>query len=209
MEYNKSLFHKKALLLCAIGKECYDRGWSPATSSNYSLRFNDETCVLTSSGKHKGRLQPEEILLVDMHGQSVGSNTGKPSAETLLHTQLYQFDKSIGAVLHTHSPNSVMISEFLGKDVLVLEGWELLKALSGINTHETKVTVPIFENTQDIACLAQQVNEKMKSSHLHAYLIKGHGIYTWGKDLDECFRHLEALESLMAYELTRLSLKHS
>ena len=100
-----------------------------------------------------------------------------------------------------------MISEFLGKDVLVLEGWELLKALSGINTHETKVTVPIFENTQDIACLAQQVNEKMKSSHLHAYLIKGHGIYTWGKDLDECFHHLEALESMMEYELKRLTLK--
>lgn len=84
MEYSKSLFHKKALLLCAIGKECYDRGWSPATSSNYSLRFNDETCVLTSSGQHKGRLQPEDILLVDMHGQSVGANIGKPSADTFI-----------------------------------------------------------------------------------------------------------------------------
>lgn len=207
MEYNKSVFHKKALMLCAIGKECYERGWSPATSSNYSIRFADDSCVLTSSGKHKGRLQPEDILLVDMQGQSVGANTGRPSAETLLHTQLYQFDKRIGAVLHTHSPNSVMISEFLGKDVLELEGWELLKALSGITTHETKIDVPIFENTQDIAGLAQQVNDKMQSSQLHAYLIKGHGIYTWGKDLDECFRHLEALESMMEYELKRLTLK--
>lgn len=208
MEYNKSLFHKKALLLCAIGKECYDRGWSPATSSNYSIRFNDDTCALTSSGKHKGRLQPEDILLVNMQGVSVGAHNGKPSAETLLHTQLYQFNPDIGAVLHTHSPNSVMISEFLGKDALVLEGWELLKALSGVNSHDVKIEIPIFNNTQDIAALANLVNDKMKTQNLHAYLIKGHGIYTWGKDLDECSRHLEALESLMAYELTRLTLKN-
>ena len=207
MEYNKSVFHKKALMLCAIGKECYDRGWSPATSSNYSIRFNQESCVLTSSGKHKGRLQPEDILLVDMQGNKVSETHAKPSAETLLHTQLYQFDSNINAVLHTHSPNSVMISEFLNKDSLELKNWELLKALSGIGTHEVTINIPIFENTQDIEALAMQVEAVMSTTTLHAYLIKGHGIYTWGKDLDECFRHLEALESLMGYELTRLTLK--
>ena len=204
MDYNQSFLHQKALLLCAVGKECYDNGWSPATSSNYSIRYDHKLCAITSSGKHKGRLQPEDILLVDFSGTAI--SPGKPSAETLLHTQLYQYDENIGAVLHTHSPASVMLSQFLKSDNLKIQGWELLKALPGIKSHEESVTIPIFNNNQDIKKLSQLVDEKIKKSTFHAYLIKGHGIYTWGKNLDECFCHLEALESLMEYELTALKL---
>ena len=205
MQYQQSVLHQKSLLLCAIGKECYELGWSPATSSNYSIRYDNKHCAITSSGKHKGRLQPEDILLVDFSGTPI--TQGKPSAETLLHTQLYQADDKIGAVLHTHSPASVMLSQFLTSNKLVLQGWELLKALPGILSHEESVTIPILNNSQNIKALAKEVDEKMKTEDLCAYLIKGHGIYTWGKSLDDCFRHLEALEALMSYELTALSLK--
>ncbi len=204
MQYQQSILHQKSLLLCAIGKECYELGWSPATSSNYSIRYDNKHCAITSSGKHKGRLQPEDILLVDFSGVPI--TQGKPSAETLLHTQLYLADENIGAVLHTHSPASVMLSQFIKTDKLVLQGWELLKALPGISSHEDSVTIPIFDNSQDIQALADKVNQEIKQNELCAYLIKGHGIYSWGKNIDDCFRYLEALEALMNYELTALSL---
>jgi len=193
-------FQRKAQQLCDYGKICYERGWSPATSSNYSIRLNDDLCALTSSGKHKGQLTPQDILVVDMQGQAV--TQGKPSAETLLHTQLYQFDRTIGAVLHTHSPNAVLVSHITRADSLRIEGWELLKALNGITTHDTHIDIPVFDNTQDIAQLAHEVDTVMAKQSIHAYLIRGHGIYTWGRDIEECFRHLEALECLMQYELT-------
>ena len=203
MQYQQSILHQKSLLLCAVGKECYELGWSPATSSNYSIRYDNKHCAITSSGKHKGRLQPEDILLVDFSGAAI--TQGKPSAETLLHTQLYKADENIGAVLHTHSPASVMLSQFIKSDKLVLQGWELLKALPGVSSHEDSVTIPIFDNNQDIQALADKVSQEMKKNELCAYLIKGHGIYSWGKNIDDCFRHLEALEALMNYELTALS----
>jgi len=203
MQYQQSILHQKSLLLCAVGKECYELGWSPATSSNYSIRYDNKHCAITSSGKHKGRLQPEDILLVDFSGAAI--TQGKPSAETLLHTQLYKADENIGAVLHTHSPASVMLSQFIKSDKLVLQGWELLKALPGVSSHEDSVTIPIFDNNQDIQALAEKVSQEMKQNELCAYLIKGHGIYSWGKNIDDCFRHLEALEALMNYELTALS----
>lgn len=197
-------FHQKALQLCAYGQICYQNGWSPATSSNYSIRLNSDCCALTSSGKHKGRLKPEDILVVDMQGNAL--TEGKPSAETLLHTQLYQHDANIGAVLHTHSPNSVLMSHINKTNHLDIEGWELLKAIQGIQTHETKITIPIFENTQNIDELAKEVDALMAQQTVYAYLIRGHGIYTWGQNIEECFRHLEALENLMHYELTLLKL---
>lgn len=208
-QINKADFHQKALQLCAYGKMCYERGWSPATSSNYSIRINQIACALTSSGKHKGRLQPEDILAVDMQGHAITTlnDKGKPSAETLLHTQLYQRDNKIGAVLHTHSPNAVLLSHLVQANHVRIEGWELLKALQGITTHNTSITIPIFDNTQNIAELAQQVDAHMAQNNIHGYLIRGHGIYTWGQDIDTCFRHLEALESLMQYELTLLNLR--
>ena len=204
MQYQQSILHQKSLLLCAIGKECYELGWSPATSSSYSIRYDNKHCAITSSGKHKGRLQPEDILLVDFSGTAI--TQGKPNTETLLHTQLYQSDENIGAVLHTHSPASTMLGQFINKPQLVLQGWELLKALPGVSSHEESIYIPIFKNSQDISTISKSVDERMKKSDFCAYLIKGHGIYTWGKSLEDCFKHLEALEALMTYELAALKL---
>ena len=194
-----------AIRLCEMGKILYQRNWSPATSSNYSIRINDHLCAITSSGKHKGQLETTDIMLVDWHGQA--HSTGKPSAETLLHTQIYQRDANQGAVLHTHSPTAVLLSQVWPTKQITLQGWELQKALQGETSHEDKIVIPIFANNQNIAELAQQVENYMQSEEQgHAYLIQGHGIYTWGRNMDECFRHLEALEHLLDYQLKLLTL---
>lgn len=201
-------FQQAAQALCDYGQILYQRNWSPATSSNYSVRLNDHSCAITSSGKHKGQLTSTDILVVDFQGQPL--TTGKPSAETLLHTQLYARDTSIGAVLHTHSPVSVILSQIWPESRLTLQGWELQKAFAGESTHENSISFPIFANTQDISTLATEVEADMQQhGQPYAYLIRGHGVYTWGKDLAECFRHLEALEHLLGYQLELLKIRHS
>ncbi|ASP40715.1 methylthioribulose-1-phosphate dehydratase [Bacterioplanes sanyensis] len=185
--------------LCDVSRRIYQRDWSPATSSNYSVRLDQQRCLITTSGRDKGQLQVDQLMQVDLHNQAL--TAGKPSAETALHTQLYRDIDGIGAVLHTHSQYAVMLSRMVGADELHIEGWELQKALAGQHTHEATIHIPIFANSQDIDLLAQQVSQRLDSQH-HApcYLIRGHGVYTWGQDLDECFRHLEALEHLFRYE---------
>lgn len=185
--------------LCQMSARIYQRDWSPATSSNYSVRVDHNTCLITTSGRDKGQLTAEQLMLVDMHNQP--QSPGKPSAETGLHTQLYRDFPATGAVLHTHSFYAVMLSRLLSDDQLLLQGWELQKALAGETTHEGTVCIPIVDNSQDIDQLSHQVSQRLQQQQTApAYLIRGHGVYTWGQDLNECFRHLEALEHLFRYE---------
>ena len=204
---NSRQFNHAAEQLCEYGRLIYHQDWSPATSSNYSMRLDKRHCALTSSGKHKGRLTPDDILVVNWQGQS--QTGGKPSAETLLHTQLYQRDATIGAVLHTHSLNSVLLSHLWPESCVTLTGWELQKAFNSQTSHEDTLLIPIFDNNQDIPQLAALVeNHMVQHGQGHAYLIRGHGIYTWGIDLDACYRHLEALEHLLRYQLELLRMSN-
>lgn len=183
------------------GRFLYGRGWSPATSSNYSTRLDEHTALLTVSGKHKGQLTLDDVLATNLAGESLEAGK-KPSAETLLHTQLYRLKPDVYAVLHTHSVNATVLSRLTQGDVLVLEDYELQKAFRGQTTHEGQIQVPIFDNDQDIERLAQQV-EPWLLAHPEAvgYLIRGHGLYTWGRDMAETLRHIEAFEFLFECEL--------
>ena len=132
------------------GQFLYGRGWSPATSSNYSARLSADQALLTVSGKHKGQLGEDDVLATDLDGNSLEPGK-KPSAETLLHTQLYRWQPAIGAVLHTHSVNATVLSRLTLADSLVFADYELQKAFAGVSSHECQVLVPIFDNDQDIA----------------------------------------------------------
>lgn len=183
--------------LIAAGQRIWQQGWCPATSSNFSQRLDADSCAITVSGRDKGNLQAADIMRVDLSGQSLDGK--KPSAETLLHTQLYRRSPDIGAVLHTHSVKATLVS-MAASSLVELSGLELLKAFSGNTSHQDTLRIPVFDNTQDIAALASQVDGWMAQHGTgHAYLIRGHGLYTWGRDLPETLRHLEALEFLLDY----------
>ncbi|WJN57228.1 methylthioribulose 1-phosphate dehydratase [Pseudomonas sp. SO81] len=183
------------------GRFLYGRGWSPATSSNYSARLAADQALLTVSGKHKGELGENDVLATDLDGNSLEPGK-KPSAETLLHTQLYRWNPEIGAVLHTHSVNATVLSRLTLADSLVFADYELQKAFSGVSTHECQVLVPIFDNDQDIARLASQVQPWLdEHPDCVGYLIRGHGLYTWGATMADCLRQVEAFEFLFECEL--------
>jgi len=182
-------------------RELSDAGWTPATSSNFSMRLDDRHAAITISGRDKGKLTEADIMVVDFDGKAVGTNN-RPSAETLLHTQLYRRFPDTGCILHTHSHNQTVASRlYAGAGHLRLEGYELLKAFAGNETHETEVLVPVLPNSQDMHTLAAQVDALLDSRPLWGYLIDGHGLYAWGRDMAEARRHLDAFEFLIGCEL--------
>lgn len=182
-------------------RELAERGWTPATSSNFSCRMDATNVAITVSGRDKGRLVAADIMVVDVDGNPVAT-TQKSSAETLLHTQLYKRFPEIGCVLHTHSVNQTVASRlYAAKGAIRLEGYELLKAFAGNTTHDTLLDLPVLPNTQDMPELASKVEALLDAGPMWGYLIEGHGLYAWGRDMAEARRHLEAFEFLLACEL--------
>ena len=204
---NRISYDPARLAACAraiadAGRKLGARGLTPATSSNFSMRLDEAHAAITISGRDKGALTPDDIMVVDMRGHAVDT-PARPSAETLLHTQIYARFPDAQAVLHTHSRTQTVASRlFAGQGVIRLAGYELLKAIAGHTTHETPIDVPVFPNTQEIPELVTRVDTWMDAGKpLYAYLIDGHGIYTWGRDMAEAERHIEAFEFLLGCEL--------
>jgi methylthioribulose-1-phosphate dehydratase len=189
------------------GRELGALGWTPATSSNFSMRLDAGHAAVTISGRDKGRLGVDDIMVVDLAGRAVGTDA-RPSAETALHVQVYRRFPDAGAVLHTHSRTQTVASRlFAARGVVHFEGWELQKAIAGTTTHESVLELPVFPNTQDMAVLVRAVDAWLDAGKpLHGYLIDGHGIYVWGRDMAETRRHLEAFEFLLGCELDLIRL---
>jgi methylthioribulose-1-phosphate dehydratase len=191
--------------IAALGRRLDARGLAPATSGNYSVRLT-QGIAITISGSHKGRLGREDVMLVDAAG--VALDERKPSAETGLHTLLYRLYPHVEAVVHVHSVAAVALTRHLrSANELVLEGYEMLKAFPGISTHDVRVSLPIFENSQDIEALGEIIAHQLRlGAQVPAYLIRGHGAYAWGRSLDEAERIIEALEHLLLCESEALRL---
>ncbi len=194
-----------------VGAMFYHRGWSVGTSSNYSVVLNRDPLELlvTASGMDKGRLRRSDFVRVDRAGRPTEAGQPKSSAETMLHVVAAE-QPGVGAVLHTHSVWGTLLSDLFFEDRgLDISGYEMLKGLSGIGTHETQTWLPIFENTQEIPDLAAAVRRQFADTQRplrHGYLIRRHGLYTWGRDLDEARRHIEVLEFLFECIGRRLTL---
>ena len=180
------------------------RGWTPATAGNLSARVDATAMAITASGVDKGLLRSTDVLAFDLAANRV-RGARPSSAETALHVERYQAEPAVGAVVHVHARSATVISMLCGIGSEVrLEGYELVKALAGIKTHETGVTVPIFANTQDMDALALDVRARLaETAPCFGYLLAGHGLYAWGQTMADALRHTEALEFLLGCELER------
>lgn len=190
--------------ILTAGQRMDSRGWVPATAGNISRRLADGRIAITRSGGHKGFLQAADVITVDENGKPHRAGD-KPSAETLLHCQIYQQDPTAGAVLHGHSVASTVLSMVEKSPALHLSDYEVLKVFEGQTTHETTVSVPLFDNDQDIARLATVVAPVFGAMPA-GYIIRGHGVYVWGKDMPTALARLEGLEFLLACALERRKL---
>ena len=192
-------FEQRAGELVEAGRILYDLGMVPATSGNFSARVAEDCFAITVSGRHKGRMTTDDIMQVNANGQSPDNR--QPSAETGLHMQIYRRFPKVCAILHPHSLYATLLSRKVADEV-VLADYELLKAFPGIDTHESRLQVPVFDNDQNIARLAKKVDAYMDTNtSIHGYLIRGHGFYTWGESMEAALRHVEAFEFLFKCEL--------
>lgn len=182
------------LALIDAGRFVSERGWVPATSGNLSARLDDGTILVTVSGGDKGSLDAGGFMRVAPDGTP--RSPGHPSAETALHTMLYARFPEVHAVLHTHSPLATVMS--VRRPRLVFEGYEILKAFAGVTTHASRWELPIFANDQDVTALAARVERHQDLRF--GFLIEGHGLYAWGRSVNEARRHLEAIEFLLECE---------
>lgn len=191
-----------APLVAATGRALHARGWALGSSGNFSAVVRREPLVLaiTQSGVDKGRLSAGDVLEVDGNGLPLEAER-KPSDETVVHLAVVR-ERGAGAVLHTHSVWNTLVSEAAADaGGLTLSGYEMLKGLAGVTSHEHREWVPVLENTQDYARMSRDVTGALTRHPLaHALLLRGHGLYAWGRDLEEAQRHVEVLEFLLEVE---------
>jgi methylthioribulose-1-phosphate dehydratase len=193
-------FNDLAQQLANAGRRFDHRGWVLGTSGNFSAVASHDPLrlAITPSGAWKGQLKPDDILEVDATCVVVNERSGRPSAEAPLHVEIVR-QRGAAAVLHTHSIWSTVLSDRQASDGGVsIEGFEMLKGLEGVNTHLHREWIPIIENDQDMDRLAVVVRQMLSSQPAcHAFLLRRHGLYTWGKTLPDAVRHVEIVEFLL------------
>ena len=188
-----------AQAIIQAGRRLDQRGWVPATAGNISQRLSPSRIAITRSGVHKGFLAAEDVIVVTAEGD-MAAGDGRPSAETLLHCQIYQTFPNAGAVIHGHSVAGTVLSRRAREPALRFAGYEVQKVFQGQTTHDATLDLPIVDNDQDIARLARAVAPLLHRAHL-GYLIRGHGTYVWAPDMAAAMARFEALEFLLACEL--------
>lgn len=190
--------------IVAAGRRLDRYGWVPATAGNLSVRLPDGRIAITRSGGHKGFLSQSAVIEVDLDG-TPRREGDTPSAETLLHCQIYRTLLPHGAVLHGHSVAATVLSMRGHRSAIEFSGYELLKAFEGRTTHDVTLALPIFDNDQDIRRLSAAIEPRLGDCPL-GYLIRGHGVYVWGHTMELALARLEGLEFLLACALEQAKL---
>lgn len=210
-------YEKAASEIIAVGQWIASHDWCPATGGNFSQRISAQHILMTASGCDKGQLSAADLLLIGLQGdnaqgdkQSDGidvllnaqTSNKKPSAEMPLHVALYELDHDMGVVLHTHSIAATVISRVTLGESVIFQGYEMQKSLRGVSSHLDPVRIRVVDNDQDMVGLAQRVKRLWMAEPLQwGLLVRGHGLYVWGRDMAEARRQLAGIEFLLASEL--------
>ena len=187
--------------IAAVIRNYNFKGWSPATSTNYSFKDEEHQIWVSRSGVDKNEFKARDFIKVNPKGEAIDEYSQiKPSAETLIHCYLYDMFPETKVILHSHGINPVLISALVMSDVS-FEGFEIQKGFEGQTTHLNKLTIPIFENSQEMSFFEKELIYKRSQLTNHCFLIRKHGAYAWGTSLFEAKRHLETLDYLCECKL--------
>jgi methylthioribulose-1-phosphate dehydratase len=185
--------------LTEAGREFYRRGWVMGTSGNFSAKVSGQPLqiCITASGCDKGNLDETNFLEIDDNADAL-QGFGTPSAETLIHLTIYRLMPRTSSIIHTHSVwGTILADAFYTEGAIEIEGYEMLKGLSGVGTHKHREVIPVIENSQDYIALAHVIENVIRENPaIHGIYLRRHGLYTWGKDIQEARRHTEIFEFL-------------
>jgi len=186
--------------LVSVAKSFHARGWLLGTSGNLSVvvQLDPLRLAMSPSGIDKGELTADQLLSIDEDARVVSEHNAKPSDESLLHIRIVR-ERGAGAVLHTHSVWNTIISDlYASEGGVTIQGYEMLKGLQGVRTHDHAEWLPIIENSQDMPALADVIGKTLNEHKAaHGFLILRHGLYSWGDTLAQAKRHIEILEFLL------------
>ena len=187
---------------------------NPATSGNYSHRsdeFNDYAFV-SESGIDKSQFSENNFIPIKISNKETHDfyKKRKSSDETDLHLAIFQ-STSANCVLHSHMLDALHFADLYPcLSLIPISGLELLKGFSGVATHDTTIQIPVFENTQDISQLAEIIKPHLNQDPFcYGLILRGHGVYVWGKNVTEAKRHLEVFEYLFRYTIQKKNFNKS
>jgi L-fuculose-phosphate aldolase len=192
MNYNRKMLRFSSatsesdlrLAIIQCGRICYDRGLTTSNDGNISTHMGDDRILITPSGISKGRMEVEDLILLDLEGQVIFSREDrKPSSETPMHLEVYKQRSDVRAVIHAHPIFATTLTvaglEF-PNDVLP----EVLLTLGEVPV--TRYATPSSHDDADaIRPFIQDHN---------ALLLRQHGSLTFGRDLEEALISLERVE---------------
>ncbi len=185
--------------LAKLGRNFYRRGWALGTSGNFSavLTRDPLRLAITATGVDKGALAASQVVQIDSNKKVVEGSL-RPSDEAVVHLAVVRLCDA-GSVLHTHSVWSTLLSDaYADQGGFWIEGYEMLKGLAQVRTHEHREWLPILENSQDLPALEREIETILRlHPNAHGFLLRRHGLYTWGHDLAQAKRHVEILEFLL------------
>ena len=177
------------------------KGWSPATSTNYSFKDELNQIWVSRSGVDKSEFKSDDFIKINSSGEAMEEFINiRPSAETLIHCFIYQMFPETKVILHSHGVNPVLVSS-IEKSEVSFEGFEIQKGFEDQKTHLNRITIPIFENSQEMTFFEKELVYKQSQLSNHCFIIRKHGTYAWGKSLFEAKRHLETLDYLCECKL--------
>lgn len=218
MDNDTYRIHRKELV--DVIRYLSQKGWVPATSSNFSTKIDAHHISISRSGVDKSEFMEDDLIVINFDGEVLFPRGERSSAETLIHTAIYNHFENVNCVLHTHSVNGTLLSRVISKQNeyvaegqlgTYFKGYEVQKAFFGTKSHEGKIFLPVFPNSQDMIVFSQELSLFLQSNTepIYGFLIVGHGLYTWGRSISESKRHIEAFEFLMECDLMerRLGLK--
>jgi L-fuculose-phosphate aldolase len=181
-----------------IGRQCYERGFVAATDGNMSCRLSNHLVAATPAGLCKGRLEPEDVVVLDAGGKRL-EGPREASSEILLHLEIYKERPDVGGIVHAHPPTATGFAVArmpLAECVLP----EIVATLGD---------VPLAPYaTPSTAEVPESIRPQLRSHN--AFLLANHGTVTLGATLEEAYFTLEKVEQfaqvlLVARQLGRIS----
>lgn len=189
-------------VLAGAARLFYSRGWMHGTAGNLSLRRPDGTFWITASGKSKGGLTAADFLRIAPGGEVVerGRPDDRPSAETSLHDAIYRLFPAAHACFHVHSVAANVAARLAAGGSLRLPPLEMIKGL-GIWEEEPEVDLAVFPNHAQVPRIAEEMATRFVAEppRVPGFLIRDHGLTTWGRDADATLNHIELFEYLFGF----------
>jgi len=175
-------------LVCKANKALKELNLVKWTSGNVSFRDSDSNRVIIKpSGVHFDALKPDDMVVVDLDGNVIEGKL-KPSVDTASHLYVYRHRNDIHSIVHTHSPFATSF------------------AIRGLDIPSyTTTAANIFKDCvpcSDFAAIGEEEVGKQIIDHIGkspAVLLRSHGVFTVGKDVEHALKAAVILEETAEY----------